>query len=135
MKHILLFVLVVFKSILLFSQNVFEKDSIDQMPKFNFKEYTSFDGYFFYNINMLDFNTIDTSKLINRVGFLSFTVDSNGKTTNIKILRSINESFDSAVMKIVEFSPIWIPGKLKGKPYPVDFTIQFKFPYRIITDH
>ncbi len=58
---------------------------------------------------------------------LGFTVDANGKVTNIKVLESDNESVAGAAVDLAKGMEEWKPGAQRGKPVPVNFTLPVTF--------
>ncbi len=59
--------------------------------------------------------------------FVQFTVNEKGKVTNVKILRGIDPLLDNEVLRVIQSSPLWTPGKQRGKPVKVTFTIPVNF--------
>ena len=53
---------------------------------------------------------------------LSFTVGTDGKVSNVKVLRGVNPLLDNEAKRVIEMSPAWTPGKMGGKPVPVTYT-------------
>lgn len=58
---------------------------------------------------------------------VKFTVLEDGSIDHIKIVRSLWPSMDAEAIRIVKSFPKWIPGKNKGKPVAVFFTLPFSF--------
>lgn len=59
---------------------------------------------------------------------IQFIVDSKGKATNFKVVKSQGEAFDEAAMKAIKNLPSdWTPGMIDGKPVNVWFTIPIHF--------
>ena len=58
---------------------------------------------------------------------LSFTVDSDGKVKNVKVLRGVDPILDNEAKRVVESSPDWEPGKVDGKAVPVTYTFPVIF--------
>ena len=56
-----------------------------------------------------------------------FTVSDNGKIEDIEIVRSLQPDCDAAALKAIKTMPDWIPGKEKGKPVHVSFTLPIIF--------
>lgn len=65
-------------------------------------------------------------KLQGRV-FVSFVVDTNGSTSDVKIARSVHPLLDEEAMRVVKSMPKWSPGKHKGKVVKVSYTIPINF--------
>ena len=59
--------------------------------------------------------------------FLSFIVEKDGSISNVKVLRSVDHSVDSAAAACVRSMPRWIPGKQEGKLVRVQFTLPIIF--------
>lgn len=59
--------------------------------------------------------------------FLSFTVGTDGKVRDVKVLRGAHEKLDAEAMRVLNMSPDWTPGTKDGKPVPVSFTFPVIF--------
>ena len=59
--------------------------------------------------------------------FVQFTVNEKGRVTDAKILRGIDPLLDNEVLRVVESSPLWTPGKQRGKAVRVTFTMPVNF--------
>jgi periplasmic protein TonB len=59
--------------------------------------------------------------------YVDFVVDKNGKVTNVSILRGVDKILDDAVIIEVQASPLWTPGKQRGKPVNVAFSMPVIF--------
>ena len=63
---------------------------------------------------------------INRVSgkiYLTFIVDKNSQATNIRVLRGLGYDLDEEAIRVVKDYDKWIPGKRKGIPVPVAFSL------------
>lgn len=49
----------------------------------------------------------------------SFIVHTNGKISNIKVLRGVEQSLNQEAVRIISHMPDWSPGKLHNHPVPV----------------
>ena len=59
---------------------------------------------------------------------LSFTIDSLGKISDVKVMRSqVTLEQDSIAVQIIENMPDWSPGKLRGQLQSVKYTIPVTF--------
>ena len=61
---------------------------------------------------------------------LQFTIEPNGKVTNVEVLRGVDESLDKEAVRVVSKSPRWKPGYLDGKPVRVTYTFPVIFMLR-----
>jgi hypothetical protein len=56
-----------------------------------------------------------------------FTIEANGKTTNLKILKDTSPSLKNEVTKMFDSMPVWKPAKQDGNPVKVTRTIPVNF--------
>jgi TonB family protein len=59
--------------------------------------------------------------------FIQFVVMKDGKISNIKVLRGVDPSLDAEAVNVIKKLPIWKPGKQKGTPVNVSYTVPIKF--------
>jgi protein TonB len=58
---------------------------------------------------------------------VGFTIDKTGHATDVKILRSPDKSLNAAALNHVKNMPAWTPGKQRGKPVSVTYSVPIKF--------
>ncbi len=58
---------------------------------------------------------------------VSFTVGTDGRLTEIQILRGVHEKLDAEALRVIGMSPEWTPGTKDGKPVPVRFVFPVTF--------
>ncbi|MEL6986512.1 MAG: TonB family protein [Bacteroidota bacterium] len=58
---------------------------------------------------------------------VNFVINKEGKATDIEILRGVCEDFEDLCRNIIDNMPNWIPGKQKGEPVNVIFTLPINF--------
>ncbi len=58
---------------------------------------------------------------------IRYVVQTDGSLSNIEVLRGLDPACDAEAIRIVESMPKWIPGKNKGKPVPVYFTLPIQY--------
>ena len=61
---------------------------------------------------------------------LQFTVEANGRVTNVKVLRGVDESLDKEAVRVVSSSPKWKPGKQRDRAVKVTYTFPVIFQLR-----
>ena len=61
---------------------------------------------------------------------LQFTIEPNGKVTNVEVLSGVEESLDREAVRVVSKSPRWKPGYVDGKPVRVTYTFPVIFLLR-----
>jgi len=59
--------------------------------------------------------------------YINFVVEPDGRVTNVKVVRGVDPSLDKEAVRVVSSSPKWKPGKQRGKPVRVQFTIPIIF--------
>ena len=58
---------------------------------------------------------------------VSFVVNREGKVEQVTVLRGVDPSIDEAVIRAVQQSPTWTPGKQRGKAVKVQFNMPINF--------
>lgn len=58
---------------------------------------------------------------------VNFVIDEKGKPTETKILRSVDPLLDTEALRVIALSPLWEPGRQRGKPVKVSYTIPIVF--------
>jgi len=59
--------------------------------------------------------------------YLEFTVSKEGTISDISVLRGIGGGCDEEAARVVRSMPPWVPGKQRGKPINVRFTLPVTF--------
>ncbi|MEA1886381.1 MAG: energy transducer TonB [Bacteroidota bacterium] len=59
--------------------------------------------------------------------FLMFVVEPDGSVSNVSVLRGVDPALDNEAVRVVESSPKWSPGKQRGAPVRVRFSITVNF--------
>lgn len=59
--------------------------------------------------------------------FVHFVVDKNGRLSDIKIVKGIGTGCDKEVLRIINISPNWNPGKQRGLPVKVRMMMPITF--------
>ncbi|MFK8005292.1 MAG: energy transducer TonB [Saprospiraceae bacterium] len=67
---------------------------------------------------------------------LQFVVDRSGEIKNVQILRDIGAGCGKEALRVVNTMPKWIPGKQRGRPVNVQYTLPvgFKLPKETALD-
>ena len=61
---------------------------------------------------------------------LQFTIESDGRLTNVKVLRGVDSSLDQEAVRVVSSSPRWTPGKQRDRAVRVTYTFPVIFQLR-----
>ena len=59
--------------------------------------------------------------------FVHFIIDKDGSLSDIKVVRGIGAGCDEEVVRIVQKSPKWNPGKQRGRPVRVRMMLPITF--------
>ena len=56
-----------------------------------------------------------------------FVVETDGSLSNVRVARKVFPSLDDEAVRVVKSMPKWKPGKEKGRPVRVNFTMPIVF--------
>ena len=59
--------------------------------------------------------------------FVTFVVDSDGKITDVSLLKKVFPSLDAEAIRVISAMPNWIPGRQKGQAVRVKYTVPIMF--------
>ncbi len=59
--------------------------------------------------------------------YVRFVVEKDGSVSQVRIARGIGGGCDEEAMRVVKSMPKWKPGRQRGKPVRVNFTLPVKF--------
>lgn len=59
--------------------------------------------------------------------YLTFVVERDGSVSDIRVLRGVGGGCDEEAIRVLNAMPKWNPGKQRGKPVRVQFSMSFKF--------
>ncbi len=96
---------------------------VEQMPEFP----GGTEGMFkFMKDNMKYPEDAQKQQIEGRV-LVQFIVEKDGSLSNVNVLRSVFPSLDAEAVRVVKAMPNWKPGRQKGEPVRVKFTIPLMF--------
>ena len=58
---------------------------------------------------------------------VQFVVNPDSTISDAQVIKPVNPHFDKEALRVVNAMPKWIPGKLRGKPVRVRFTVPITF--------
>ena len=61
---------------------------------------------------------------------LMFTVEADGRVTNVRVVRGVDESLDKEAVRVVSSSPKWKPGRQRDRAVKVTYTFPVIFQLR-----
>ena len=59
--------------------------------------------------------------------YVTFVVNTDGSITDARIARGVDPSIDKEALRVVNTLPKWKPGKQRGKPVRVSYTVPINF--------
>lgn len=59
--------------------------------------------------------------------YVSFVVSKKGEVTDVKVARGVDPNLDKEAIRVVKAMPKWKPGKQRGKPVKVSYTVPINF--------
>ena len=97
---------------------------VEDMPTFKGGGVAAFRNYVQKNI---DYPTIAAENGIEGTVFVKFVVDTDGGISNVEVMRGVDPSLNEEAMRVIRNAPEWEPGKQRGQPVRVQFTIPIVF--------
>ncbi len=97
---------------------------VEDMPKFQGGEIEEFRNYI---QGVVKYPPLAMENGISGTVYVSFVVNRRGEIAGINIIRGVDPSLDEEVIKALKGAPKWEPGKQRGKPVNVSFSIPIKF--------
>ncbi|GET32511.1 protein TonB [Prolixibacter bellariivorans] len=80
-----------------------------------------------YIANSIKYPVIAQENGIQGKVYVNFVVNTDGSVTNAKIARGVDPSLDKEALRVINSLPKWKPGKQRGKPVRVSFTVPINF--------
>ena len=80
----------------------------------------------FYKFIISNLKISEQNKKITGNIFVSFVVEIDGKLSDIKIIRGINEELNSEVIRVFKLSSPWTPGEINNQKVRVSYAIPIK---------
>ena len=102
-------------------QNVY--DVVDQMPEFPGGMPAMIE---FLQTNLNYPKDAKKQKVGGRV-LVMFVVETDGSISNVRVAKKVFPSLDAEALRVVKAMPKWNPGKEKGKPVRVNFSLPIVF--------
>lgn len=100
---------------------------VEEKPTFRGGDQNDFTKWVFSQIN---YPEIAKENGVQGRVTLQFTVNTDGRVSDVKVLRGVDSSLDKEAVRVVSSSPKWSPGKQRGKPVKVRFTFPVIFQLR-----
>lgn len=59
--------------------------------------------------------------------YIQFVIEKDGSITDVKVVRGVDSSLDKEAARVINSMPKWKPGKQRGKPVRVSYTLPINF--------
>ena len=103
------------------NQKVF--DIVEQMPEYPGGQAALFE----YLSKNIKYPADAEKKKVEGKVFVTFVVDSDGKITDVSLLKKVFPSLDAEAIRVISAMPNWIPGRQKGQAVRVKYTVPIMF--------
>ena len=103
------------------NQKVF--DVVEQMPEYPGGQAALFE----YLSKNIKYPADAEKKKVEGKVFVTFVVDSDGKITDVSLLKKVFPSLDAEAIRFISAMPNWIPGRQKGQAVRVKYTVPIMF--------
>ena len=80
-----------------------------------------------YIANAIKYPVIAQENGIQGKVYVTFVVDKDGSISDARIARGVDPSLDKEALRVVNTLPKWKPGKQRGKPVRVSYTVPINF--------
>ena len=96
---------------------------VEQMPEFPGGEVALRQ----YLANAVKYPVIAQENGIQGKVYVTFVVGKDGSVSNASIARGVDPSIDKEALRVINTLPKWKPGKQRGKPVNVSYTVPINF--------
>jgi protein TonB len=96
---------------------------VEQMPEFP----GGMDALMAYLSKNIKYPSIAQENNIQGRVIVEFVVNKDGSIVEPKVMRSVDQSLDKEAMRVISAMPKWNPGKQRGKPVRVRYTVPVLF--------
>lgn len=97
---------------------------VEEMPTFLNGDLSTFRDYVY---SKLRYPGVAQEVGVQGTVVVKFTINASGLLVNPEIVQSVHPSLDYEVLRAISNTPNWQPGKQRGKPVAVQYSIPFKF--------
>jgi len=80
-----------------------------------------------YILNNIKYPEVARTSGITGTVYVQFVVEKDGSISDVKVVRGIGGGCDEEAVRVVKSMPRWKPGKQKGQPVRVYFTLPIEF--------
>jgi len=78
-------------------------------------------------LNNIKYPEVARTSGITGTVYVQFVVEKDGSISDVKVVRGIGGGCDEEAVRVVKSMPRWKPGKQRGQPVRVYFTLPIEF--------
>ncbi len=97
---------------------------VEDMPQFKGGDLNEFRAWIGKNMK---YPEVASENGISGRVFVQFAVNSKGEVCDVVIVRGVDPALDKEAERVIKSSPNWTPGKQRGRPVKVQFTLPVVF--------
>lgn len=97
---------------------------VEDMPSFQGGDLNTFRNWVQSN---MEYPAIASENGISGKVIVQFAINARGEVVDVQVVRGVDPSLDKEAMRAVKLSPKWAPGKQRGKPVKVQYTMPVNF--------
>lgn len=97
---------------------------VEDMPQFKGGDLNDFRVWILKNTN---YPQVASENGISGRVFVQFAINSKGEVCDVVIVRGVDPALDKEAERVIKSSPNWSPGKQRGRPVKVQFTLPVVF--------
>lgn len=97
---------------------------VEDMPSFQGGDLNTFRNWVQSN---MEYPAIAAENGISGKVIVQFAINTKGEIVDVQVVRGVDPALDKEAMRAVKMSPKWSPGKQRGKPVKVQYTMPVNF--------
>ena len=101
--------------------------AVEEPAKFKYKGKEGVDAFRMWIGDNMKYPEVATENGIQGRVTMSFTVGTDGRVVNVKVLRGVDPALDKEAIRVIESSPKWTPGKQRNKPVRILYVLPVIF--------
>jgi protein TonB len=101
--------------------------AVEEPASFKYKGKDGVDAFRMWIGDNIQFPEAATENGIQGRVIMQFTVGTDGRVVNVKVLRGVDPALDKEAVRVITSSPKWSPGKQRNKPVRILYTLPVIF--------
>jgi len=97
---------------------------VEDMPTFNGGDMGEF---WKYAMSEIKYPEVAAENGVSGTVYMQFTVSTSGRVIDVKVIKGVHPDLDKEAIRVIKGSPIWEPGRQRGRTVPVIMSLPMKF--------